>query len=372
MLAAAWLLVMLPAAVQVTVAPDQPMPFVYSDDPLIIELYSETDVEIEGRLFLQAAYMAGRIEIPLGNLFLHGGASYWRAVHDAPRERGFYTVEIVLAAGDTEHRTQARFCRIDRPTVLQRLPLYAHCSGDGASRALTALRSVGIDTVRVAVDNPDLPEILTSASHIGIHLVLVLSLSQAERLSDETQTLLQSQCESILRFEIVRDTDEPDCEQSMDALRAMGCPAGVSLVVSGASEFERLVQAGCGGNTRHVTLAASQWPDAREVLAIRRMAAHYGHEGWQTHVVCSNWRPGGADPACRFIHRFIQYRAAGAAYVGLNASVVVDDMGVQEMMAYLNGLALRFVGHTFVGPLVAPEKVHGLVFRAGATWFAAL
>ncbi len=58
--------------------------------------------------------------------------------------------------------------------------------------------------------------------------------------------------------------------------------------------------------------------------------------------------------------------------MGLNASVVADDMGVQETMAYLNGLALRFVGHTFVGPLEAPDKVHGLVFRWGAIWFAAL
>lgn len=369
---AAYCLLLMPAAIQIALAPDQPVPIVYADDPLIIEFLADTDVEVEGQLYLQSAHTGGRIEIALGRIYLHGGAGHWHAVHDAPRARGFYTAEIVLAAGDDVYHTRTRFCRVDRPAELQRLPLYAHCSGEGAACQVIALKSIGVETVRLDVDHPQLHELIASAVDLDLHVVVTMSTGQAAELTEETIALLQAHCENILRFDLACDNPEPDCRQPAELLRPIGCPAGVSVTVTGADAFEALLRANPAMPTRSVTLVAAEWPDAGELRRLRQIAAHYGHEGWQTHVVCPNWRPGGAAYSAQFIHHFMRYRSEGLAGMGLNASIVADEMGVLEMMAYLNGLALRFIGCTFVGPLPAPNAARGLLFRTGSTWFATL
>ena len=62
----------------------------------------------------------------------------------------------------------------------------------------------------------------------------------------------------------------------------------------------------------------------------------------------------------------------GASQVGLNASVFADDMGVQEMLAFLNGLALHFSDQTYVGDCVVNTQVQAPLFRNGANWLAVI
>ena len=47
-------------------------------------------------------------------------------------------------------------------------------------------------------------------------------------------------------------------------------------------------------------------------------------------------------------------------------------MGVQEMMAYLNGLALHFSGQSYVGNCLETAGVETPLFRNGADWLAVI
>ena len=366
------MLIALPASVQVTLAPDQPLPYVYVDDPLIIEFYAETETDIEATLTLQASHTGEQTKIELGQLHLHPDSGYWYAVHDAPRNRGFYTATISMKNAKDTITSESGFCRIDRPASLQRIPVYAYCSEPESEAAFPAIHSVGVNTFRCDMENEQFPQLASNVALFDADLVVAMTLEHARQFSDEDIALMQSQCDNIFRLDISLDEQEPHNRDLTDVMRRIGCPAGISIVVTNVASFEEQLRTNPSLSARHATLMTFDWPDPSEVEAIKTIAAQQGQEGWQVHVLCPVWQPRNTEENLRFIHKFLQYRAAGASYIGLNANVMTNDAGVREMMSYLNGLALRFRNSAYVGKLPAEATVQAPVFRNESTWFAAL
>ena len=363
------ILMCLPAALEVTVAPDQPMPFVYSDDPLILEIYSDVDGEVSGSLEFNSIPGGEKTEVPVEPFHIHGESGYWYAVEKAPAARGYFNLNVNLACGAENLQKTFNYCRIDRPTLLQHLPVYAHCSGDNQTCVLPAVRSVGIGTIHFVAANEYLGALTDEVALLGLHFILSLSPGELQQIPEYVKPVIEGKCESILRFEVNCSGVEAECGA---ALREAGCPASMSLVVTNANEFADAMGQVSNLPTRHVSLVCAQWPDAEEVRRIRFIAAQYGQEGSQIHVSCPNWYPRSDKDSPDFLHRFFQYRAANAAHVGLNASVLADDMGVQEMMAYLNGLALHFSGQSYVGDCLEAAGVETPLFRSGADWLVVI
>ena len=365
------MLVALPAVVEITIAPDQPLPYVYIDDPLIIEFLAPEEMEIEARLFLQMAHTGYQETIDLGRMRLHAGSGYWRAVHDAPRARGIYIAEFEITTGEKTFRDRARFCRIDRPASLQHLPLYAYCSGSEETCALPAIRSVGIDTIRCDVENEYFDVLAEDAAIFGVNLIVATSAEKGGQFPDSAIEAIQRHCESILRFDLSCNAAE-QCRDIAEVLRQLKCPSSASVVVPDAETFAKILQGTSSLAVKQATLMAFDWPEMTEIQAMTETPARYGQEGWQTHIICPFWQPRGAGEAARFAHRFLQYQAAHISNIGINAAVIADEMDIKEMMAYLNGLALRFRGNAYVGALPSGENVQALLFRNGAEWFLAV
>lgn len=364
------MLLCLPAALEVTIAPDQPMPFVYCDDPLILEVYSDIDANVSGKLTFNAAPTGEATEIVLEPFFVHADTGYWYAVQDAPNARGLFTLNIQLEVEGALVNKTAKFCRIDRPSALQALPLFAHCGGDSQTCVLNAIQSVGIETIRFNAGNEHLALLCEEVSRLGLHFILALSPAHLQNTPEYLSEVIESRCENILRFEVDCNGIEGDCGALTETFRQSGCPASMSLLTSTASKFSSLLSQSATLLTRHISLTSDKWPSQDEVRQIRYLSAQYGLEGQQIHVACPNWRPGGTEHAYDFLHRFFAYRAAGAAHVGLNAAIIADDMGIQEMMAYLNGLALHFSGQVFVGEVNLDALSSVMLFRNRANWLA--
>jgi len=363
------ILMCLPAALEMTVAPDQPMPFVYSDDPLILEIYSDTEGQVSGSLEFTSIPGGEKTEVTVEPFHIHAKSGYWYAVEKAPAAKGYFNLGVNLACGADTLQKTFRYCRIDRPTLLQHLPVYAHCSGDNQTCVLPAVRSVGIGIIHFTAANEYLGALTDEVAHLGLHFILSLSPGELQKIPEYLKPVIEGKCENILRFEVDCTGVDADCGA---ALREAGCPAGMSLVVKDANDFAQAMGQTSNLPTRYVSLVASQWPDAEEVRRIRYIAAQYGQEGSQIHVACPNWYPRSDEESPGFLHRFFRYRAANASHVGLNASVLADDMGVQEMMAYLNGLALHFSGQSYVGNCLETAGVETPLFRNGADWLAVI
>lgn len=364
------ILLCLPAAMEVTVAPDQPMPFVYCDDPLILEVFSDDEGQVTGSLVFTSIPAGEKAEVPIEPFHIHAKSGYWYAVQAAPQARGYYNLDVSLSLGGGAFQKTFRYCRIDRPTSLHQIPIFAHCSGDNQTCLLPAVRSVGIDTIHFAAANEYLGALSDEVSSLGLHFILSLSSGELQKIPKYLEPVLESRCESILRFEVDCRGLESECGTLMESFRQAGCPASMSLVVPDANTFSSTMGQSSGISMRHVSLVADHWPDAGEVRRIRYIAAQYGQEGPQVHVACPNWYPRTDEESPNFLHHFFQYRAALGSHVGLNASVMADDMGVQEMMAYLNGLALHFSGQYYVGDCLESSDAKTLLFRSGADWLA--
>ncbi len=366
-------LVLLPTAADITVAPDQPLPYVYTDDPLIIEFQAETDTTINAQLFLRADRLGINTKIELGQLDLHGNASYWHAIPDAPNERGFYTARIVMTEDDGETtESQQSFARIDRPAAQQRLPIYAGCNEEGLLCALPAVRSVGIDTIQYNLLDADFGEMAEKAAAFDAALIALVTDEPGRLLPEGPDDFEQTNCDRITRFDIAGQIGEGNGAAVPDISRMTGCSSDTSLVVSNAHAFEQLFHADPLMSVRQTTLLAPQWPQPSEIVTIKNIAAHYGQENWQVHVACPDWRPASANEAVTFVHKFLLYRAAGASSVGIDAHAVAANGDVHPLMSYLNGLALRFESQTYVGSLPAEDDRYALVFRHGSHWLAAL
>lgn len=362
----------LPATVEVTLAPDQPMSFVYCDDPLILEVYSEEEGQVSGHLTFSPSHSDKKIEVEITPFHVHAKSGYWYAVQDAPQDRGYFTVEINLTCGNTPYQKSLRYCRIDRPASLRSIPVYAHCGGGRETCALTAVRSVGIETIHFSAGNEYLDDLTAETVQLGLHIVLSLSPGELRRMPDYLKPVIDSRCENILRFEAECEGIETECGALMESFRTSGCPASMSIVVKDANDFARIMGQAPAMPARHISLVAERWPNPDEVQRIRYIAAQYGMEGSQIHVSCPGWYPRADEQACSFLYHFFQHRAAGASYLGLNAALVADDMGVQETMAYLNGLALCFSGQPFVGELPTEGSAKALLFRNNANWLLTL
>ena len=214
----------MPAAIEVTVAPDQPMPFIYCDDPLILEVYSDTDAQITGALKFSSARTGERAEIAVTLSCLCGQFLLVRR-EEPPQGRGYYTVEVSFVCNGEEYKKEMRFCRIDRPASLRRIPLYAHCGGDSKTGVLTAAKSVGIETIHLMASSEFLNALTDEASLLGLHLILGMSPQQLQQRPEYLAEVIEARCENIVRFEIDCQDIEQECAPQMDAFRQAECPA---------------------------------------------------------------------------------------------------------------------------------------------------
>ena len=97
--ALAVLMALASAGVEATLAPDQPLTFIYEDDPLIVEFAADEAAEMEADLAVSAADGAPLADLRLGPFPVRGGGVRWVVVDDAPADRGYYGARIAWRAG---------------------------------------------------------------------------------------------------------------------------------------------------------------------------------------------------------------------------------------------------------------------------------
>ncbi|NLN93912.1 MAG: LysM peptidoglycan-binding domain-containing protein [Candidatus Hydrogenedens sp.] len=355
-----------------SLAPDQPLAFIYVDDPLILELSSQKDAKVEGRLLFRASVDNRETESSLEPIFIHGGTEYWYAVHSAPEERGLCFLEADLIVNGEPQRFEKRYCRIDRPAALTALPIVAYCKGDENSCPVAAMRNVGVNTILADAKNKALPAIAAKAAAEEAHLFLTVDAAEMAQTLETIKAVLQNHCEDIFRFEVICERGRVECAKYTDILRETGCPADISLVVDDAASFAAVMGQCTGYPLRHVTLTSDEWPRSTDAQRIRQMAVQQGLEGLSVHMACPNWQATSQQSYAEFLRLFFHYKAAGVGTLGIDASLIADEEGTLEMMAWLNGLALRFQGGNYVGTLSGEGDKSIMLFRTGASWLAVI
>ena len=365
---AAILLLLAAANVEIELAPDQPLPYVYVDDPLIIDLRSTEDVEATVRLTISAPHLEEAIETVIGPYLLRADGSRWTAIEDLPAARGYYTVRIQARTADATTERVARFCRIDRLTDVHPIPFYAHGPGLGGN-ALYGLRAAGMQLVRLDASRPDIDERMREMIEAGLRVVMHLDTARMEDAADQAATLANAYCKHIVRWELDYGGGPALLARIAEALRGSACATPVAVIVSDAEAFEKLISDEAGPHVRETVVlsdSAAVNPDD-----FYRIAERAGYESWRVHALVRGGPREGVATGAELAKALLRNLAAGVVTTGLDASLAYDGE-VGASLAYLSGLAHRLAGHEHVGALELGEGVTALVFRDTAAWTLAL
>lgn len=358
------LLLCLAATVKVDVAPDQPLPFVYVDDPLIVELQSDTEARADLTLEVAATQHATPFIFEKPNLLLRATDVRWCAFKDLPEERGFYTATVKVALGDDVQTTTHPFCRIDRLGRTASLPVCAQLATDPLAQL--ALGSVAVRTLRMEAADANAVTEASRLKEAGFRLVIVVRPGLLEMDPDRIKALSSAVCDVVQRWEVDPAGDAAALIRLSEAIRAAECSAPVAVVAENAKVLDDLMKAGAGGYAREAVLL-SDAPDPLEVAAARRAIEQAGYEDWRIHVLGRGLPPeAGADPGA-LIKQILVNFTSGVAETGFDAALVYDGTP-HEPMAFLNGLVGRLSDTRFGGWLEIKDVVAPL-FRSGATWF---
>jgi LysM repeat protein len=350
-------------AVEIGIAPDQPLPYVYADDPLILELQSATDVTAVVKVSVQALQHAQPAEVTLGPIPLRAKGNHWSAIKDLPGDRGFYTGRIqVTVNGETLDKT-VHFCRIDRIGNRPALPLYVRHQGPEACLALTA---VGVRAVYFDASDPNVEAGAREAAASGFQVIVNVDCANLSSPADAAAHLGQALGPGVARWEIDPQFIPGALTAVVDALNGAGCSAPMAVVVDNPDTLAALLTGG-GTSVREAVLL-SDAPGPQGLDRIIDLAEQAGYEGWRVYARGRGMASPDASSGSKLVRQILQNLAAGATAVAFDAGLVYDGE-VHAPLAYLNGLAQRLpAGAEYAGPLEG-----GLpVFRSGNDWLAAL
>ncbi|MFO7774277.1 MAG: hypothetical protein R6W89_00625 [Candidatus Hydrogenedentota bacterium] len=357
------------AAVDVQLAPDQPLPFVFSDEPLVIELVSDETVEAELHVAIHSdTYPTSRND--LGAVELRSARPKWVTVKDFPAPRGRFEAEIALVDGEEELASASReFFRVDRP-----LAPTAASLGIGLSTAtrqqFMAARSIPVHSLRLSMTASQLDERLEYARKAGVPATLAVTTDGVS--PEDIEGLAANHAESIRRWDIPADTDLDRFSELVDAIRRGGGRTPIAAVVSETAEVGPVLRNGAGRHISGLVIERSA-PHRNDLRAFRSAAEEAGFEQMQLNAVDSvllgdggneDERPSGPE----LVRQLLLNISVGVELTHLNAPALYEEGQFIDAYAYLSALVHRLEGAAYIGEWGTNHPVYALVFRRGNGW----
>ncbi len=360
------------AAVNVRLAPDQPLPFVFSDEPLVIELVSDEPLEAELHVAVHGPELPTRRN-SLGPIELRADRPKWVSVEEFPAQRGRFEAEITLMDGEEELVSVSReFFRVDRPLAPAAAPLGIGL--DAATREqFMAARSMPVHSLRVSVSDTNLDERLRYAREMGVPAALALADDEANITPEAIEAIAANHGEAIRRWDIPADTDLDHLSELVDAIRQGGGRTPIVAVVSETAQVGPVLRNGPGRHIRGLVIDRST-PHRNDLRAFRGAAEEAGFEGLQLNAVDSVLLDDGeeAPTGPELIRQLLLNISVGMDVTHLNAPALYEDGQFIAAYAYLSALVHRLNGAAYIGEWGTNHPVYVLVFRRGGGWLLAI
>jgi LysM repeat protein len=366
-----------PLDVQVDLAPDQPLHYVYADDVLIAEFRSNRDAAADVQVTVKAEHQQDAVQVLLESLTLRTHGSRWCALRGLPGARGFYETVFQIAVEDQTFERNDSFCRIDRLSGARPLPLTA-ISPDEAGNTLYALRAVAVNSLRLDGRAPDLAARIAETKAAGMEAVIALDARHKTDPAAVVSALENIGAKTIRRWDLHPRGDTALPARVHEAILKHGAAAPLALVIMSPADFLAQLEAGAGHFVHDAVLippetgaAASYAGTVSEAIrAVRDTAEEAGYEGWRFHLNGAAVHAAESNGAAFIQQRLIELAAGGISAM-FRPEWVYND-GLREALVYLNGLAHCLPGTQSPGALPVSEGVHAPVFRRGGKWLIAI
>lgn len=359
MTGAAIILNCLLAAVEITVSPDQPLGFSYTDDPLIVEIRSDASLTTDVRVALTPPEGGAAVQQDFPGTTLGPEVNRWCALKDLPAIRGPWNVTVTIGTEAETTPHEAVVYRIDRPTGAYSHPLYAF--GDQIDRnVLLALRSVAISQVRIPASHPDLVALLSEMA--ALNMQAIVALQDPAHAAATAAALAESSCGTVARWELEATPENAAAlAGALEAIQALPCSLPISLGIRDLAALPAILAE--LGPVSVVHLAVREEANGPSVLdAVRNAIAGPGNEAPAVEYL---YEGTGTET---FLQALFEAQAHGAARVGFPVALVMQGDALQPGLAYLNGLAHGIAPATYAGSLPHAGSRHTYLFAAGESW----
>ena len=349
--------------IRLSVAPDQPVPYVYVDDPLILEILSDRDTTANISLEVTSDYGTQPVNLTLDPIVVRTRGTQWRAVEGIPPERGLYRIHARVEAEGAVRETEAAFCRVDRPVTGYVLPVCAATdSPDG--RLLLAAKGISAPCVRLSAALSDFAQRMDEVTSAGFQVVVLLDASSA----DSAGALAKGLGDRVARWDVAAASPESLVTISK-ALRREGTKAPVALVVKNAQAVSTMLAAGVGQAINALVYRAE--PQASRLQEIRNAAQRAGYEGVTLHASIPKVDGRDASQGPRLCRQILSNLAGDVVQTEIDSGLIFDD-GFGPGYVYLAALAHQLKGTTHVGEMDLGNDVSALGFRRGPEWMLAM
>ncbi|MFO7973492.1 MAG: hypothetical protein R6V12_02520 [Candidatus Hydrogenedentota bacterium] len=351
------------AEIAVSIAPDQPIPHVYIDDVLVLELRSDQDVDALVRVTIRDHTGAEETGLD-ATLPLKARGIRWVPLEGVAQRRGRYVARVTIeAAGDT-YESNHPFCRVDRPASMLAPPVGAMVD-TSEPYALLAMRNLPLGKVCFSASNPELDSLVEAANRVGLDAAIILDL--AETPPELAVTLPEKYGPRVAHWGIEPGEAFEAFETVAAAFVDRDPLVPFSLIADTPEALGALLNAGAGGPASAITLR-SDAPSAEEVAAFERVAQTAGYERLPLHVFGRGIAEDGPEAAARLIRNLIVLATCGVVQVDIDGALLFYDQEVTEAYVFLSALARRLAGAAPIGTLDAPAPLRALVFRVNNAW----
>jgi len=353
-------------AIEVTLAPDQPVPFVYVDDPLIVEFKSEGDTSVSGHIdFTNDHGVTTRIEVP--ETALRASGTHWMPLNGAPLEKGRYDTHVSLDARGETVETDLVFCRIDRPDEIIR-PAVSVAVNEPYRLSLLALRGVPVRDLQFNVDGPEAVDAASTAANAGYRVSFYADLARLDASGAALETAAKSMGDRIARWTLDAGDDVAAFDEAVAAIRRGGSRSPIAIVVDEGSELTPFLQNGAARLVDAAVVHSDAEPNRRQLEAARRAAEQSGYEGFALHAAGIGDGPADGEMAPLLVRQVVESLAMGAVRCEVDSMPLFRNDVFGEAFVELSALVRRLNGGAFVGQLELDGPAHAAVFREGSRW----
>lgn len=362
---AALLLALGAATIDVALAPDQPLPFVYVDDPLILQLKSDSDVTVTGRIDFSGDE-GEQVSLKLPAIDLRATGKHWQPLEGVPTKKGRYNAHVTLDAGGSPIQADLEFCRIDRPE-----------KGDGASicvrlgmadeRSLLALGGIPVRQVELDASLPEIANAVEAATKAGFKVTLYLDTERLPNAAEIAESASKSLGDKVAAWDIHAHGNAVTFETLIQAARRGGSRAPVAVVVDGPLALASFMTAP-SGRMISAAILRQDAPQRGTIEAVRFAAEQAGHEGFSVFASSAGLDSAGGPVGARMVRQFVRNRAAGVSHCDLDPEHVYEDAHFGAGYVHLGALVRRLNGGICVGELELPRSAYAAVFRKNGGW----
>lgn len=372
MIAAALLCAVFAApTLEIALAPDQPVPYVYADEPVILQVKSSEDGQATGSVTITGDD-GKAVAIALPGIALRANGAHWQPIEGAPAALGRFTVHVALDTGGAKTEVDLVYCRIRRPGNEAHAPVRATVQSP-ARDTLNALRGIPLREITVPVTTPDIAAVVAAAAAEGFDVSVALDAAAVGDVPSLTQLAVKLG-DTVGAWRVtLPEVGVEALEPLAAALRGVGSRGQLEVVLNaGLSNVDTYLATGLARSAAKVLLPAGERPQFERAL----LRAAFENAGYEAYRLQTIFGPAGADASnpdpFAAVRAVLAAQSSGGASPEIDAGAVFSNNAFGPGYTLVSAMAHRLNGHDYVGELALAPRAHAAVFRRGGAWISVM